>query len=170
MYHERQRWAYCGVHAMNNLLQTKKYDKTDFDQVCQELVAPDDAHWINPHKSILGVGNYDVNVLMVVLEQQLGFQVKWHDCRKEINLNDAVVDDAIVVNVPSTSLWGKVTKGRHWLTLLRKGDSWINLDSGLKEPQVIGDAEACTKLLNEWRSKHEECHILLVKMGKQEEE
>lgn len=165
-YHERQRWAYCGIHAVNNLLQTNKYDKTDFDQVCQEL-APD-ARMNNPHKSMLGVGNYDANVLMVFLEQKLGFQVKWQDCRKdEINLEDA--DDAIVVNVPSTSLWGKVTKGRHWLTLLRKGDSWINLDSELKEPQVIGDVEACIKLLNEWRSKHEECHILLVKMGKQEQ-
>ena len=169
LFHERQRWALCGVHAVNNLLQEHRFDKADFDSICSQL-APDS--WINPHKSLLGVGNYDVNVLMVLLEQKLGYQVQWHDNRNELKLEDYGKDAltwGIVVNLPSTSLWARyVTKGRHWLTLLWQDDQqqWVNLDSDLKEPQVIGDMDTCTYLLNEWRWE-KECHILLVKKGKE---
>jgi Josephin len=251
MYHERQRWALCAVHAMNNLLQQPKFDANDFQQICQELViaaADEDASssttrtrslvtssWIpssillnrNPHCSMF-FGNYDANVLLVVLER-LGFQVQWQDNRQEVtrkmleeyydyyyhyhdgsscqeqgarnnNLEDeqatmTTTTFGIVVNMPSSSLLSRfVTRGRHWLTLLycqeeddddddgcdddTKGDKeqqksmkqqWVNLDSELPEPQVIGDMDACAELLQEWRSSKHECHILLVKKKKRGE-
>ena len=171
MFHERQRWALCGVHAINNLLQEHRYDKSDFDAVCQQL-APES--WIiNPHRSFLGIGNYDVNVLMVLLEQQLGYQVKWKDSRKAVDRKELMeyygngrsTSFGILVNLPSASLVARyITKGRHWLTLLWQQDTetWINLDSNLDEPQVIGNMDECANLLNEWRSK-QQCHLILVR-------
>ena len=136
---------------------------------------------------MLGIGNYDANVMMVLLERE-GFQVQWQDNREEVTRQ--VLEEyysgkqgnietlGIVVNMPSSSLLAKfVTRGRHWLTLLYCKDEndkneeeeqrqWVNLDSELNEPEVIGDMEACVQLLQEWRSK-QECHILLVKKEKQ---
>lgn len=188
LYHERQRWALCGVHAMNNLLQQAKFSAKDFEQICQEL-APDSSpsSWNfahrNPHCSMWGVGNYDANVMTVLLDRE-GFQVQWQDNREEVTMQlleeyykkgtTNVETFGIVVNMPSSSLLAKFTKGRHWLTLLwqvvqdDKEKQWVNLDSELKEPQVVGDMEACVQLLKEWRSK-QECHILLVKKEKPDE-
>ena len=166
MYHERQRLSLCGVHAVNNLLQEHHYGKADFDRVCEEL-AP--GEWINPHRSMLRIGNFDVNVLMVLLERA-GMTVQWQDGRKELETTqleeygrDAAVF-GLIVNLPSTSLWGRLTKGRHWLTLLWQPSSnqWVNLDSDLKEPFELGDMDACVQKVKEWRVK-QECHVLLVK-------
>lgn len=197
MYHERQQWALCGVHAINNLLQKPAFDKASFDAVCDELAPSSTTFW-NPHRSALGLGNYDVNVLMVVLERQ-GFTVQWHDTRQEITtttLRDYFSSDAdnhakpkicgIVVNLPSTGIWSTLTRGRHWMTLLYSDESsslaasasaaspedsnaiskyqWMNLDSELKKPEIIGGMSACAKLLQGWQeTKKGNCHILLVR-------
>jgi hypothetical protein len=139
---------------------------------------------------MFGVGNYDVNVLMAVLQRH-GLQVKWHDARQEVTLellenyrdlknkdsanevsssndNNSANDTnifGIVVNIPSNSLWARyVTKGRHWLTLLWMDDKqqWVNLDSDLTEPLAIGNMAACVQQLQEWKQRYEACHILLV--------
>jgi hypothetical protein len=202
LYHERQRWAHCGVHAMNNLLQQAKFNANDFEKICQELAPASDAaasSWqiiprlrVNPHCSRLGLGNYDANVIMVILERQ-GFQVQWLDNREALtrqvleeyyyngttgNNNGTFVETTfgIVVNKPSSSLLAKFTRGRHWLTLLllRQNDDdqqqqqqpqWVNLDSELQAPQIIGDAAACVQLLQEWKTE-QDCHIWLVKKKK----
>lgn len=36
---------------------------------------------VNPHKSMLGLGNYDVNVLMAALQLR-GYEAMWFDKRK----------------------------------------------------------------------------------------
>lgn len=38
--------------------------QTDLDNICYSL-SPDT--WVNPHKSTIGLGNYDVNVVRNVL-------------------------------------------------------------------------------------------------------
>ena len=42
-------------------------------------LAPDS--FINPHKSVLGLGNYDINVIMKALDEK-GYQAIWFDKRK----------------------------------------------------------------------------------------
>ena len=221
MYHERQWWSLCGIHAINNLLQQPVCDKAYYDSICDEL-SPSSSFvllHVNPHRSILGIGNYDVNVLMMVLQRH-GLQVKWHDARqpvtpellllslledsnrniirdspkekakKEMDTNEKcqVYDNdnnqdnnsdnnskdttghknivGIVVNLPSDHWWARhITHGRHWFTLLWMADQqqWVNLDSNLKEPRVIGTMTACAQQLQEWQQLcHESCHILLV--------
>ena len=48
--------------------------------VCCRL-SPDT--WINPHRSILGIGNYDINVIMVALQSH-GYETVWFDKRKSV--------------------------------------------------------------------------------------
>jgi Josephin len=219
MYHERQRWAFCGIHAVNNLLQERKCDKAYYDSICEEL-SPSSSSYTNPHRSMFRVGNFDANVLMVVLQRH-GLQVKWHDARQDVtvelletyllhnrhssennnnkgvvvatakeeegssdkttinttnnnnnnnnnsdNNNDKKHIFGIVVNIPSNSWWARyVTKGRHWLTLLWMSDQqqWVNLDSDLVQPVVLGSMEACVQQLQQWKQRYEaSCHILFV--------
>lgn len=53
--------------------------------VCMRSVScslsPD--HLVNPHKSVLGLGNYDVNVIMSALQLR-GYEAIWFDKRKSV--------------------------------------------------------------------------------------
>ena len=78
IYHERQRLQMCAIHAINNLFQdANACQKQDMNDICEEL-SP--GHWLNPHKSNLGLGNYDVNAIMAVLQRR-GYDIVWFDKR-----------------------------------------------------------------------------------------
>ena len=78
IYHERQRLMLCAVHSLNNLFQDRNaYSKEDLDAISYQL-SPDS--FVNPHKNMLGLGNYDVNVMMVALQQK-NYEVVWFDRR-----------------------------------------------------------------------------------------
>jgi len=58
IYHERQVAQLCALHALNNLYQrSKMFTKEQLDAYCYELTP---RNWLNPHRSWLGWGNYDV--------------------------------------------------------------------------------------------------------------
>lgn len=79
IYHEKQIRELCALHALNNLFQSKDaFTKTELDTICHSL-SPD--NWINPHKSMLGLGNYDINVIMKALQSR-GYEAIWFDKRK----------------------------------------------------------------------------------------
>ena len=98
--------------------------------------------WINPHKSLLGLGNYDVNVLMSALQSR-GYEAKWFDKRKPLSI--LVLDNifGFVLNVPSNfRVVGIVPlpflKQKHWIALRSVGSTFYNLDSNLKKPEELG--------------------------------
>lgn len=190
LYHERQRLSLCGVHAVNNLLQRPQFSQRDFEVVCESLVSTASSSsaghqdssmmWSssrNPHRTWL-IGNYDANVVTVIIQQEPGITVRWHDARQDLVLCDlnnsieqAASDDddsssssstllGILWNVPSASLWGRLTKGRHWIALLlhQETKQWINLDSNLAQPVLVGTEQACIDLLG----SIPDAHILLV--------
>lgn len=68
----------CALHALNNLFQERGFSKQELDQICDSL-SPD--VWINPHKSLLGLGNYDINVIMAALQRR-GCEAVWFDKRR----------------------------------------------------------------------------------------
>lgn len=104
IYHERQVRELCALHALNNLFQVRpytiihtyiiftsfdfssyiasqargSYTKSELDNICNNL-SPN--VWINPHRSILGLGNYDINVIMAALQKK-GREAVWFDKRK----------------------------------------------------------------------------------------
>lgn len=79
IYHERQSKQLCALHALNNLFQNSSFSKQDLDTLCKEL-APD-YRIFNPHRSVLGLGCYDVNVIIEALSKK-GLDVVWFDKRK----------------------------------------------------------------------------------------
>lgn len=54
------------------------FTKEQLDEICTNL---NPNVWLNPHRSFLGLGNYDVNVIMTALQMQ-GFEACWFDKRK----------------------------------------------------------------------------------------
>lgn len=79
VYHEKQVRELCALHALNNLFQEKgAFSKNELDSICYNL-SPE--NWINPHKSVLGLGNYDVNVIMRALQIR-NYEMIWFDKRK----------------------------------------------------------------------------------------
>ena len=172
LYHERQVLALCAVHAVNNLMQRKRYTKADFDTACLQLNA---SQWFNPHRSFLKIGNYDVNVVIMLLQEE-GYLVQWHDRRKVLTaatLQEQQNLVGLLLNVPSTSIWGRLTRGRHWIALLlhteaddgsdndKNNKTWRNLDSNLDVPITVGTHEDCARLLS---TVQEDSHVLLVSL------
>ncbi|XGW32509.1 hypothetical protein V3C99_017225 [Haemonchus contortus] len=71
-----------------------------------------------PPRSMLGLGNYDANVLMSALAMY-DYQVIWFDSRLPVERICFENIDALIVNIPSKNyipFW----KGRHWYTVLRR--------------------------------------------------
>ena len=79
IYHEKQHLQFCAVHALNNLFQNGHFcRKEKLDDICLQLNA---SKWLNPHRSVFKVGNYDINVIIVYLQQH-GYDVIWFDKRR----------------------------------------------------------------------------------------
>lgn len=53
-----------------------------FNCLNRHSLSPD--NFVNPHKSLLGLGNYDVNVIMAALQMK-GFEAIWFDKRKWVS-------------------------------------------------------------------------------------
>ncbi|XP_054739659.1 josephin-like protein [Anastrepha obliqua] len=152
IYHEKQTRQLCALHTLNNLFQGQQsYTKEQLDQICNDL-SPN--VWINPHRSPLGLGNYDINVIMTALQMR-NCEAIWFDKRKDpscINLNAIV---GFILNVPSDYKFAFVTlplQKRHWIAIRRIDGKYYNLDSKLREPDCIGDE---TDLLSYLRSQLE---------------
>ncbi|GAB5581731.1 josephin-2 isoform X1 [Prionailurus iriomotensis] len=121
VYHERQRLELCAVHALNNVLQQQLFSQEAADEICKRL-APDSR--LNPHRSLLGTGNYDVNVIMAAL-QGLGLATVWWDRRR--------------MSLP--------LRRRHWVALRQVDGVYYNLDSKLRAPEALGDEDGVRAFL-----------------------
>lgn len=182
IYHEKQSRMLCAVHCLNNLFQSKisisqvrsndksksisdqgEFSKESLDRICSKL-SPDE--YINPHKSILGLGNYDVNAIMVALESK-SMQLVWFDKRKEVTESSLEVAKAFgfILNVPSDYTFGFVIlpiKSRHWICVKKMQDgNYYNLDSKIDRPKCIGAEDSFIKYLqDEMKSNNKELFIV----------
>ncbi|KAJ1674973.1 Josephin-1 [Spiromyces aspiralis] len=157
--------------------------------------APPVLRW-HPHRSLLRLGNWDVNVITSALDG-LGYAVAWHDNRKppeSIEFGDVV---GLIINIEQNR--GLIERA-HWFAVRQlplddrdskygsnPGDTsspaapelcadggggsdpclFWNLDSKLDHPELIGDR----KKLNEWLQFHiqvHSIHILIVRDPKQD--
>ncbi len=88
-YHERQRLMLCGVHALNNLFCNEAgeaaaaaappFSKASLDCIAESLqerhrsshqIGAWPGAFLNPHRSCLGLGNFDVVVLESAVAQR----------------------------------------------------------------------------------------------------
>ncbi|CAO1421927.1 unnamed protein product [Diamesa serratosioi] len=142
IYHERQSLMLCAVHCLNNLFQTKAFTKQSLDAISNSL-SPDE--FINPHKSIFGLGNYDVNVLIKALDAK-NCELNWYDRRKELTPTTIKSDRALgyILNIPNDYSLGFFTlplKRRHWICIRKLNEQFWNLDSKLNHPICIGNEQ-----------------------------
>ncbi|XP_022903386.1 josephin-2 [Onthophagus taurus] len=160
IYHEKQVRELCALHALNNLFQSREFTKEELDQICYSL-SPD--VWINPHKSVLGLGNYDINVLMKALQSR-GYEAIWFDKRKEPTCLKLENIFGFILNVPSDYKLSFITlplKRRHWVTCRRINVNFYNLDSKLETPEVIGNNENVMEYLQD-ELEHKDKQLFLV--------
>jgi len=181
VYHERQVRQMCALHVLNNLFQDPAaFSKAGLDAICQEL-SP--TSWLNPHKSALGLGNYDVNVVMMALQKN-GFKTVWFDKRRQVEDIDLSVVLGFILNVPSdVKLLGFVPtpfQSKHWVAIRSlpvtsssnpvtssetNGEDvscYYNLDSKLNEPVKIGKANDLRQFLKSEMSSQDRELLIVV--------
>ncbi|KAK8726887.1 hypothetical protein OTU49_010115 [Cherax quadricarinatus] len=163
IYHEKQIKELCALHSLNNLFQDGgAFAKSELDSICYAL-SPD--NWFNPHKSLLGTGNYDINVIMAALVTK-GCGVIWFDKRKDpqVIALDKVV--GFILNVPSEYRLGPVQlplRRKHWIAIRNIRGIYYNLDSKLETPEIIGKEQELTNYLREeLRNKDKELFVVVT--------
>lgn len=150
IYHERQSKQLCALHTLNNLFQAANvFSKKDLDVICTEL-APN-SRFFNPHRSALGMGCYDINVIIAALAKR-GFEAIWFDKRK--NLQQLNMDNifGFILNVPNKPSNGLLSipldyipvqaqvwsSQKHWIAIKKIESHYYDLDSKLDSPYRIG--------------------------------
>lgn len=139
IYHEKQSSWKCGIHAVNNLLQSKCYTQRDFDDIAKRLYdeeneSKNSSNIINPYKNILGLGNYDITVIESALIEQ-GCYLIWWDMRRdidEINFKEQNLLGFIINDRGEKSFFSNLFKWaqtNHWYTIRKIGDYFYDLDS-----------------------------------------
>ena len=164
IYHEKQSRQLCALHVLNNLFQDPHaFTKSDLDAICTRL-SPNT--WINPHKSMIGLGNYDVNILMTGL-QDWGYKTIWFDKRKSVETIQFENVYGFILNVPSNyKVFGVMPipyNNKHWLAIKHfKNKGYYNLDSNLPNPFHIGEKQELIELLRTELSSSEKELLLVV--------
>lgn len=162
VYHERQVKELCALHALNNLFQDgSAFSKQMLDNICHSL-SPDNV--VNPHKSMLGLGNYDVNVLMAALQKK-GYEAVWFDKRKDPACIDLSKIFGFILNIPSEMKFGFLQlplNRKHWIAVREVEGNFYNLDSKLDRPSCLGKGQELLNYLQEQiRSKNREIFVVM---------
>lgn len=164
VYHEKQVKELCALHALNNLFQnSSSFTKQELDSICYSL-SPN--NFVNPHKSILGLGNYDINVIMAALQEK-GFETIWFDKRKDPSCLNLPEIEGFILNIPTEYRFGFLRlpiHRKHWITIREVNGLFYNLDSKLDRPELIGkDAEAVLFLREQIQSHEREIFVIVKK-------
>lgn len=158
----------CALHALNNVFQERAFTKADLDSICSSL-SP--STWLNPHRSWLGLGNYDINVLTAALHTK-AFDLVWFDKRKQ---PETIVTESVIgfiLNVPNCLKLGWLhlpVERRHWVAFkeMKIGEpevhGFYNLDSKLREPQLVGDKFAFLEYLRTVLGEDKELFLVITK-------
>lgn len=162
IYHEKQRRELCALHALNNVFQDGGAFTRDTLQEIFQRLSPNTM--VTPHKkSMLGNGNYDVNVIMAALQTK-GYEAVWWDKRRDVSAIALTNVMGFIMNLPSSLSWGPLKlplKRQHWICVREVGGAYYNLDSKLKMPEWIGGESELRKFLkHHLRGKN--CELLLV--------
>lgn len=162
IYHEKQHRELCALHALNNVFQDGAAFSRETLQDIYQRLSP--STLVTPHKkSMLGNGNYDVNVIMAALQTR-GYEAVWWDKRRDVSSIALLNVTGFILNVPSNLRWGPLRlplKRQHWIGVKEVDGVYYNLDSKLRNPHPIGTADELRKFLrHQLRGKN--CELLLV--------
>lgn len=154
------------MHALNNTFQEKIFTKEYLDDICLSL-APDNT-WVNPHRSMLGLGNYDVNVIMAALQNKMNCEAVWFDKRKDPECIHTENIVGFILNIPNKYDFGLISLPllgrRHWIAIRKVEENYWNLDSKLKKPQSLGDeTQTIQYIRNQLKENDKELFIVVKK-------
>jgi len=162
IYHEKQSKELCALHALNNIFQIKDaFSQEELDSICYKL-SPET--WLNPHKSCIGLGNYDINVVTAALLAR-HCDVIWFDRRKDPSLIKLDKVIGCILNIPNDYKLGWFhlpLKRRHWIGLKQINGVYLNLDSKLKEPARLGSQTEFLDFLRQELADPERQLLLVV--------
>ncbi|CAG2165616.1 unnamed protein product [Oppiella nova] len=178
IYHEKQCKQMCAKHALNNLLQDMDaFTKCDLDTICHTL-SPN-SRFLNPHKSSLGLGNYDINVIISALHSK-HLETIWFDKRKDPDQLQLDHIKGFILNIPNpiynscrkwttSSLFSLpsslLSSRKHWIAIRSFGQLYYNLDSKLDSPQLIGNRSQLIHYLREKnRSNDTEIFVIVCQL------
>nr|XP_057912266.1 josephin-2 isoform X2 [Doryrhamphus excisus] len=168
VFHEKQRLELCAIHTLNNVLQERVFTKETADDICKRL-APQCL--VNPHRSMLGTGNYDVNVIMAALHSR-ELAAVWWDKRRAVESICISKVQGFILNVPSRVSLGIVSlplRRRHWLAVRQVNGQYYNLDSKLKNPVCLGGEAELRAFLSEQLSQDVAEMLLVVRRDVEED-
>lgn len=135
VYHEQQRLMRCAQHTINGLLQEPAFDAAALTEIALNLDAGGKLSLAHRWPVL---GNYDINVLVLALQQR-GYEVRWWDRRKSIEQlrSSAELDTSLgLVLNERRALLGFIPS-RHWLAVRRVDGVWYDLDSRLRAPVML---------------------------------
>jgi josephin len=134
---------------------------------------------MNPHRSVLGLGNYDINIIMKAIQNK-GFEIIWHDKRRDLKMFtfDNIV--GFILNIPNPSLkkdnnespgfisnlfsfpYNLILPKRHWISIVMNPEDhmYYDLDSKLSSPMKIGDKSKLIEYL--LTQVNEGCELFIV--------
>ncbi len=146
-------------HALNNLLQKRRFTVGDLDRIAEQLAAQQEESGpltrllLNPHRSVWRIGNFDVNVVLAALRED-GLHAVWFDRRQDVRRLRLEETVGLVLNV--TTFFG-----RHWLALRLFEGTAYNLDSKLAKPQSFAAPEELLAFLRTALAQ-EDAQLLVV--------
>ncbi|KAB0377642.1 hypothetical protein FD755_012086 [Muntiacus reevesi] len=147
IYHEKQRRELCALQLSPNATR-------DFPEVISSSYHK---------KSMLGNGNYDVNVILAALQTK-GYEAVWWDKRRDVGATALTNVMGFIMNPPSSLCWGPLKlplKRQRCICVREVGGAYDNLDSKLKMPEWTGGESELRKFLkHHLRGKN--CELLLV--------
>lgn len=167
VYHEKQQLWRCGLHAVNALLKRPVYTAADFGAIADSIAPESRMPWSHPHRSVFGLGDYDVNVLMCALEKA-GLRAEWLSAKVSLAslLESTKRLRGFLVNVPAMNLPSFLqsattflTDRRHWVAVPQYSSHFYLVDSKLPPSRFSGSAELIRYLE---RVRKESGHILYV--------
>ncbi|KAH3863257.1 josephin-2-like [Dreissena polymorpha] len=168
LYHERQRKQLCALHILNNFFQAPVFKQSDLDEICTRLTPQ---KFYNPHRGILGLGNYDINVITAALQSK-DLCLVWFDKRKNISDIEWINVQGVILNIPSDWKLGfiKLPFGlKHWILLREINNTFYNLDSRLSSPELMGTRDQVSEYISKLIANEEKTQVLFIVKPKVEE-
>eukprot|EP00977_Amphora_coffeiformis_P026843 scaffold31046_cov157-Amphora_coffeaeformis.AAC.4 len=166
VFHERQRWLRCGLHAVNNVLQEAKATPEDF-----ERIAASHAHIAGkgPVLFRLGFGDYDGNTIIEFLQNRASCEVTFVDRRHAAEtIRQQIMSDnnnlkGFLVNVRrrKSLVPSFIYTSRHWFSVVRVGEKdWYLVDSSKDQVEKINDP--VSYLANLQNDEHLDANLIAV--------
>lgn len=116
---------------------------------------------------MLGLGNYDINVIMAALQKKKNCEAIWFDKRKDPCCIDTETIIGFILNIPNKYDLGFIAVPllgrRHWISIKKVAGQFWNLDSKLKAPKVLGmEADAIDFIRKQLQENDKELFIVVT--------